>query len=265
MDWDVAIKRNSEVLRRSLGPFSPCWGLWAKQRFRGFPGPPTGPCCGCCVPPNPPCAGSLSLRRGALWLKPASPVPCGREASSKEGRNFKSLLPALRSANPHRAAAPENPADLPAHPHVQRRQRMVTMWPPPRPAAKPAPPAHPLMAWSARRGLSAGSRRSSPPLLICRARPSASPAGGCGRKRRQTPASNPRSGRAVRRATGGGRFTKSMNCSASAIGWPVTLGCPTRVEAEIIRIRINLITFIRLKLCPISHARAREKVRRSRG
>ena len=65
-DWDGAIKHNSEALTGIVAALFAMLGLMA-HGFAAFRSPSTAPCCGCCGPPNPPCAASLSSRRGALW------------------------------------------------------------------------------------------------------------------------------------------------------------------------------------------------------
>ena len=67
MDWDLAIKRNSEALKGIIEVLFAMLGLDGTMRLRGFRAPSTAPCCGCCGPPNPPCAALSSLRRGVLW------------------------------------------------------------------------------------------------------------------------------------------------------------------------------------------------------
>ncbi len=178
-----------------------------------------------------------------LVVEPAvsRPKPAG---AKRQGKGI-SALPSFQLFDPQtRIVLPRRRTSKRPGPRIHMfnaDNELVTIWPPPRPAARlPLRRPNPLTAWSARRGSSAGSRLLRLRSLICRARPGGWRAGGCGRRHRPTPASNPRSGRAVRRATEGGPFTKSMNCSASATGWPVTLRCPTRAEAEIVSIRINL-------------------------
>ncbi len=55
MDWDLAIKRNSEALKGIIEVLFAMLGLVGEATVSRIPCPPTGPCCGCCGPPNPPC------------------------------------------------------------------------------------------------------------------------------------------------------------------------------------------------------------------
>ena len=110
-----------------------------------------------------------------------------------------------------------------------------------------------------RRASSAGSRPLRQPLRIFPVRPGVWCAGGCGRRRQKTQASKHRSARGVRPATAGGRFTSSMNCSANATGWPSAPRCPTRVEAQLISIRINVTTPLPRLRRTLSHGGEREE------
>ena len=67
MDWDLAIKRNSEALKGIVEALFAMLGLVGQMRLRGFRSPCTAPCCACSGPPNPPCGALLSLRRAVLW------------------------------------------------------------------------------------------------------------------------------------------------------------------------------------------------------
>jgi hypothetical protein len=67
MDWDLALKRNSEALNAIVATLFAMWGLQGKQLWRGFPVQSTAPCRAFSGPPNPPFAVSLSSRPGALW------------------------------------------------------------------------------------------------------------------------------------------------------------------------------------------------------
>ena len=56
MDWDLAIKRNSEALKGIIADLFAMLELaGVASRFRGFRIPSIAPCCGCCARPNPPC------------------------------------------------------------------------------------------------------------------------------------------------------------------------------------------------------------------
>ena len=68
MDWDLAIKRNSEALKGIVEVLFAMLGLdGTMPRWRGFRRLSTAPCCASSGPPNPPCGALSSSRRGALW------------------------------------------------------------------------------------------------------------------------------------------------------------------------------------------------------
>ncbi len=67
MDWDLAIKRNSKALKSIIEVLFALLGLDGTDAARGFHGPCTAPCWGCCDPQSPPCGVLLSLRPGMLW------------------------------------------------------------------------------------------------------------------------------------------------------------------------------------------------------
>ena len=66
MDWDLAIKRNSEALKGIVVALFAMLGLDGTSG-RGFHTPSTAPCCVSSGPPNPPSGALLSLRPGAWW------------------------------------------------------------------------------------------------------------------------------------------------------------------------------------------------------
>ena len=68
MDWDLAIKRNSEALKGIVAALFAMLGLDGRSHgFADSAAPPPRRAAVCCGPPNPPCAASLSLRHGASW------------------------------------------------------------------------------------------------------------------------------------------------------------------------------------------------------
>ena len=83
MDWDLAIKRNSEALKGILRSCSPCWGLMAPVRLYGIRGPCTVPCWVCCGP-----QGAVrrlivvAARNVVVKLAPSRPMP--KEVKSSE-------------------------------------------------------------------------------------------------------------------------------------------------------------------------------------
>ena len=98
MDWDHAIRRNSEVLAGIVADLFAMLGLialtdtvsrlpWPTYRavLRGFS-----------APPRVPCGGSLWLRRGVLWLRLQRHVPSGQEASRRNA-STRALFPSSSS------------------------------------------------------------------------------------------------------------------------------------------------------------------------
>ncbi len=132
MDWDHAIKRNSEVLAGIVETLFVMLGLvgeatvsrisWPAYRavlrvLRSCRIRPAAAHCGC----------GTGLCRGEARSVPSQE---GGGSKSKEGRNLTcSLLPALRSAATHHAAAPQDvQAGCPAHPLFQYRWRVYNHW-----------------------------------------------------------------------------------------------------------------------------------------
>jgi hypothetical protein len=56
MDWDLAIKRNSESLKGIITELFAMLELRFGSGGKGFRVLFTTPCCGCSAQPNPPCA-----------------------------------------------------------------------------------------------------------------------------------------------------------------------------------------------------------------
>ena len=67
MDWDLAIKHNSEALKGIIAVLFAMLGLDGRCGFADSALPPQRRAAVCSGPPNPPCAASLSLRPGVLW------------------------------------------------------------------------------------------------------------------------------------------------------------------------------------------------------
>ena len=66
MDWDLAIKRNSEALKGIIAALFVLLGLMAQTGWHGCRIPFTVPCCGCCIPQSLPCGVLLSSQRAGL-------------------------------------------------------------------------------------------------------------------------------------------------------------------------------------------------------
>ncbi len=67
MDWDLAIKRNSEALKGIVEALFAMLGVDGTDVASRLPSSFITPCCACSGPLNPPCAASLSSRPAALW------------------------------------------------------------------------------------------------------------------------------------------------------------------------------------------------------
>ncbi len=225
MDWDLAIKRNSEALKGIIA------GLFAMLELAG----------GITVARIPHSVHS-AVRR-VLWpaesalrrliviaarglvvkLPPARPVSRPKPVGSiRKGGGSRLLLPALRSAEKLRAAPPPKsprglnrasmswrmiPRGCPCgqRPGPRRPPRSALRWP--GQCRTPHPEASDPQVW---------------PSRICRARPGVLPAGGQGARPCQVRSSDHRSGLAVLPATAGSPFTWSMRCSSNAMASPGT-------------------------------------------
>ncbi len=226
MDWDLAIKRNSEALKEIIA------GLFAMLELAGGITVARLPQ----LRPQRRAAGALAGRiRPAAPDRHRGPRPCGEAClpasgltsqacgSNQERRGLTSLLPALRSAEEFPGVAPT--------PHkIREASAAYPFLPRPFPGGRPvaSAPARSRsrsaapMAWSMPSPSPGGSRPSSPHSRICRARPGALPAGGQGARPCQARSSDRRSGLALLPATAGSPFTWSMRCSSNAMASPGT-------------------------------------------
>ena len=130
-------------LLRLLRTFSPCWGLWAKPQCRGCRGQPIGPCCVFCGPPKSTLRRLIVVAARGLVITPAMsrPIPAGsirtRKGGCKRSASFQLFDPQPRIVLPRRRI-PKRPG--PRIHMFNADNQLVTVWPPPRPAASPAPP-----------------------------------------------------------------------------------------------------------------------------
>ena len=126
MDWDLAIKRNSEALVEIVADLFAMLGLVGEATVSRLPWPTYRAVLRVLRPAETALRRLIVVAARGVVVKPGSfPSQAGGSSKTKEERNpAHPLLPAFRSADPHRAPAPENSqAARPAHPHVQRRQR----------------------------------------------------------------------------------------------------------------------------------------------
>ncbi len=90
MDWDLAIKRNSEALIGIVADLFAMLGLVGEARFRGFPAP-TAPCCGFCGPPKSALRRLIVVAARGLVVKPAPSRPMPRGQISERAGTHVSL------------------------------------------------------------------------------------------------------------------------------------------------------------------------------
>ena len=203
MDWDLAIKRNSKALKGIIEVLFALLGLDGTDAASRIPRSLHSAVLGVLRPAESAVRRLIVIaaRNIVVKLAPSRPMPEGRKIG-KGGGSSRSLLPALRSAETFEARAGHE-----IHAGLTRASVSSTTIPGfvpcfQRPGLWLNPRRRP-MAWSVRRASTAGSRPSSSPSRICRARPSASCACRRGGRPRHGRSPHRRSGRAIRRATAG--------------------------------------------------------------
>ena len=224
MDWDLAIKRNSEALAGIVETLFVMLGLVGEATVSRLPWPTYRAVLRILRPAESALRRLIVVAARGLVIAPAVSRPRRAGGSKKKAStsrpSFQLFDPRTRIVLPRRRIPPRPGPRI----HIfNADNQLVTIWPPPRPAASPAPTRTKSadgMVSAARVIRRLEALESA--LADLRARPCAWCAGACGRRSRPTPVSKHRSGAAVRRATAGGKFTKSTSCSASATGWPAT-------------------------------------------
>ena len=231
MDWDHAIKRNSEVLAGIVESLFVMLGLVGEATVSRISWPAYRAVLRVFRPAESALRRLIVVAARGLVIAPtvSRPKTAGAIKPRKRGisrPSFQLFDPQPRIVLPRRRRTPRA---VPRIHFFNTDGEFITIGPPIRPAKAPPGP-NPLMAWSMRRESSAGSRPWRQRFKTFPARPSAWCAGGCGRKSQKTQVSKRRSAPAARRAPAGGPFTSSMSCSTNASGSPIAPRCPTRAE-----------------------------------
>ena len=231
MDWDQAVKRNSEVLIEIVAILFAMLGLVGEATVSRLPWPTYRAVLRVLRPAECALRRLIVVAARGLVVKPAlsRPRPAGavkpRKGLHSRVSSFQLFDPQKRIVLPRRRT-PKRPG--PRIHMFNADNELVTVWPPPRPASKLVPPpsadgmvnaARVIRRLEALESALADLPRQAQRLVRWRMR----------QEKSKTPVSKRRSGPVAHRATGGA-FTRSMNCSTSATGWPATLQCPTRAE-----------------------------------
>ena len=165
MDWDLAIKRNSEALKGIIEVLFAMLGLDGTDAASRIPQSLHRAVLRVLRPAESAVRRLIVIAARGLVVKlaPSRPMPKG-QVIGKGGGSSASLLPALRSAEtfPEAASAPVKFTQAcPAHPFLRTT---IPGWTPcfQRPGLWLHPRRRP-MAWSVQRAFTAGSRPSSRP------------------------------------------------------------------------------------------------------
>ncbi len=179
LDWDVAIKRNSEALNGIIAALFAMLGLKARPRFRGFRNPLHRAVLRVLRPAESAVRRLIVIAARGLVVKlaPSRPMPKGQII----GKGGGSRLPSFQLFDTRKYFPELQPAPGKDTRRIHRASISSTLipggalWPRPargrsRPAARWPGQCHAPHA--------AGSRPSSSPSRTCPARPGAWPAGG---------------------------------------------------------------------------------------
>ena len=225
MDWDLAIKRNSEALKGIIEVLFALLGLDGTDAAQRIPKSLHSAVLQVLRPAESAVRRLIVIAARGLVVKlaPARPMPEGRKIGKGRGSRLPSFqlcdtrkdFPELRQ---HRVKYAKYP---PRILFFGPGSKVDDLWPSPPPAAEPPPPDGLVKAERVTRRLQA--LKSALDDLP-----------------RQARYSNRRSGRVRLRATASGTFIPSMTSSPTATGWPGTRCGPTQAEAKIIRLRINI-------------------------
>lgn len=165
MNWDLAIKRNSEALIEIVADLFAMLGLVSEATVSRLPWPTYRAVLRVLRPAESALRRLIVVAARGLVVKPAvsRPRPAGAVNPKKGGHmrsaSFQLFDPRTRIMLPRRRTPPRPGPRI----HMfNADNELVTIWPPPRPAASPLPPRpNPLMAWSMAPASSAGLRPSS--------------------------------------------------------------------------------------------------------
>ena len=125
MDWDHAIKRNSEVLAGIVDDLFLMLGLVGDATVSRISWPAYRAVLRVLRPAESALRRLIVVAARGLVVAPAVSRPKSRGRKNQEGGTLRSLLPAFRSADPDRAAAPQkSQAGCRPHPLFQYRWRV---------------------------------------------------------------------------------------------------------------------------------------------
>ena len=179
MDWDLAIKRNSEALKGIVAALFAMLGLAGEATVARIPQPLHRAVLRVLRPAESAMRRLIVIAARGLVVKlaPSRPHAQAGEPSGRAAGSTASLLPALRSAEKFRDAPRRRKATriVPRIHIFGSDPTVASLWAarPPRPIPLRRP-----MASSTPSASAGGSRPSSWRSRICRARPGVSPAGG---------------------------------------------------------------------------------------
>jgi hypothetical protein len=221
MDWARAIERNSEALKGIVAALFTMLGLDGDAMVARIPQPLHNAVLRVLRPAESAVRRLVVIAARGLVVKlaPSRPIPARPIGKGRLSRpSFQLFDPRKNFAalRQDRRTATRDPPRI----HIFGSDpRVAALWAAPPPAADPAPPPDGLVnaARLARRLQALRLALEDLP----RARPGVSRAGGSGGRRQKVRGSSRRSGRAIRPATAGRQFTKSMKCLPSAMGSPV--------------------------------------------
>jgi hypothetical protein len=233
MDWALAIERNSEALKGIVAALFAMLGLAGEATAARIPQPLHRAVLRVLRPAESAVRRLIVIAARGLVVKaaPSRSMPMPARPIGKGGHS----PPSFQLFDPRKNFAElrqHHRKFTRLHPRIHifgNDPTVASLWAARRPIADPAPPP-PRMASSTPNASPGGSRPSNWRLTICRARPGVSRAGGRDGRRRQVRSSSRRSGRAIRPATAGSRFTRLMKCSSNAMASPVMHLSPTRPE-----------------------------------
>jgi hypothetical protein len=231
MDWDLAIKRNSEALKGIIEALFAMLGLDGEATLARIPQSLHSAVLRVLRPAESAMRRLIIIAARGLVVKlapsravPAGPIGKGGPIRQSGGStpSFQLFDPRKNFASPRRRKYTRNPPRIHFFGNDQifaSDPRVATLWEARPRAPDPAPPPDGLM------GAERLTRRLQALKLALddrRARPGVSPAGGRGVRTQKVRSSPHRSGRAVLPATAGSRFTWSMKYSSNAMGSPLT-------------------------------------------
>ena len=198
MDWDHAIKRNSEVLAGIVADLFVMLGLVGDATVSRISWPAYRAVLRILRPAESTLRRLIVVAARSVVIAPAvaRPKRAGAVKPEKRGTSRPGPPSFLTRRPVSCCRAAKSQAGCPPHPLFQYRWRVynhrVAESVRQKPPLPPGP--NPLTGWSMPPALSAGSKPLRPPWQTFPARPNDWCAGGCGRRSQKTPVSKPRSG-----------------------------------------------------------------------